>query len=187
MLDSTAFTLTAKNAPLPRFHVNRVREVRAAPYTARSQTKTRKSEDEVILQAMAILQGRMRKSDETFVTPDEAQNYLILRLAEVPYEVFGMLYLDNRHRLIKAGELFRGTIDGASVHPREVVLECLACSAAAVIMYHNHPSGIAEPSQADLRITQRIKDSLALVEIRVLDHLIVGGINCTSLATRGLI
>ena len=101
--------------------------------------------------------------------------------------MFCCLYLDNRHRLIAFDELFRGTIDGASVHPREVVKQALARNAAAVILAHNHPSGVAEPSQADELITQRLKEALALVDIRLLDHVIVGDGNCLSFAERGLI
>jgi len=95
--------------------------------------------------------------------------------------------LDKRHRLIHYEELFRGTIDGASVHPREIVKQALRRNAAAVIVAHNHPSGIAEPSQADEFITQRVRDALALVDIRLLDHIIVGDGASVSLAERGLI
>lgn len=187
MLDSTTFELTAPTAPHKPLHINRVREVRSATYTPRGATNIRADEDAIIRRAMAILQGRMRRTNDTFTAPEVTRDYLRLRISELPYEVFGMLFLDNRHRLIKALELFRGTIDGASVHPREVVSECLACNAAAVILYHNHPSGVAEPSQADLRITQRIKDTLSMIDVRVLDHMIVGEETCTSLAERGLI
>jgi DNA repair protein RadC len=104
-----------------------------------------------------------------------------------PYEIFACLFLDNRHRIIVFEELFRGTIDGASVHPREVVRRALHHNAAAVILSHNHPSGIAEPSQADERITKRLKSALELVDIRLLDHLIIGDGQAVSLARRGLI
>jgi DNA repair protein RadC len=111
----------------------------------------------------------------------------VSELRDRPFEVFCCLFLDNRHRLIAFDELFRGTIDGASVHPREVVRQALQRNAAAVILAHNHPSGVAEPSQADELITHRLKDALALVDIRVLDHLIVGDSRCTSFAERGLL
>jgi DNA repair protein RadC len=101
--------------------------------------------------------------------------------------VFCCLFLDTRHRLICFEELFRGTVDGASVHPREVVKQALARNAASVILAHNHPSGVAEPSHADEIITVRLRDALALVDIRVLDHLIVGDGACTSLAERGVV
>ncbi len=120
-------------------------------------------------------------------SPAATKALLIARLRDQPYELFCCLFLDNRHRLIAFDELFRGTIDGASVHPREVVRQALYCNAAAVILAHNHPSGVAEPSQADELITLRLKDALGLVDIRVLDHLIVGDIRCVSLAERGVL
>ena len=119
--------------------------------------------------------------------PRVTREYLRMRLRDLPHEVFGCLYLDNRHRVIAFEELFRGTIDGASVHPREVVKRALARNAAAVILVHNHPSGLAEPSQADELITRRLKEALALVDIRVLDHLVVGDAVCESFAERGLL
>jgi DNA repair protein RadC len=103
------------------------------------------------------------------------------------HELFCCLYLDNRHRVLQFNEMFRGTIDGTSVYPREVVKEALQVNAAAVILAHNHPSGVAEPSQADERITQRLKAALELVDIRLLDHLIVGDGTTTSLASRGML
>jgi DNA repair protein RadC len=127
------------------------------------------------------------KDRDLLTSPDAARDYLKSRLAGYPHEVFACLFLDNRHRLIEYEELFRGTIDGASVHPREVVRRALRANAAAVIFAHNHPSGVAEPSQSDLRITQRLKDALSLVEVRVLDHVIIGDGEGTSLAERGLI
>ncbi|MFW6258710.1 MAG: RadC family protein, partial [Halochromatium sp.] len=108
-------------------------------------------------------------------------------LRGLAHEVFACLFLDNRHRVIEYQELFRGTIDGASVHTREVVKEAIRWNAAAVIFAHNHPSGVAEPSQADLHITKRLQEALQLVEVRVLDHIIVGAGDGTSFAERGLI
>lgn len=119
--------------------------------------------------------------------PRATREYLRMKLRDLPYEVFAVVYLDNRHRVLGFEELFRGTLDGANVHPREVVKRALARNAAAVILTHNHPSGLAEPSQADEHITRRLKDALALVEIRVLDHLIVGDAVCESFAERGLL
>jgi DNA repair protein RadC len=115
------------------------------------------------------------------------RDFLIAKLRDMPHELFCCLHLDNRHRLIAFEELFRGTIDGASVHPREVVKQALARNAAAVIFAHNHPSGVAEPSQADELITRRLRDALQLVDIRVLDHFIVADNGCMSLAARGLV
>jgi DNA repair protein RadC len=119
--------------------------------------------------------------------PRALRDYLRMRLRDLNYEVFAIVYLDNRHRVIGFEELFRGTIDGASVYPREVVKHALARNAAAVILTHNHPSGVAEPSGDDERITRRLKDALSLVDIRVLDHLIVGDGVCESFAERGLL
>jgi DNA repair protein RadC len=120
-------------------------------------------------------------------SPDSARGFLLAQLRDRPYEVFCCLHLDTRHRLIAFEELFRGTIDGASVHPREVVRQALARNAAAVILAHNHPSGVPEPSRADELITQRLRDALGLVDVRVLDHLIVGADRCMSFAERGLL
>ncbi len=120
-------------------------------------------------------------------TPADTEAFLTARLRPLGHELFCCLYLDNRHRLLKFDELFRGTIDGTSVYPREVVKESLAVNAAAVIVAHNHPSGVAEPSKADEHITRRLKAALELVDIRLLDHLIVGDGRTTSLASRGLI
>jgi len=129
----------------------------------------------------------MLRTGPPLTSPRAARDFLVARLRDRDHEVFCCLYLDNRHRLIAFEELFRGTIDGASVHPREVVKAALARNAAAVILAHNHPSGIAEPSQADEVITGRLKDALGLVDIRVLDHLIVGDCGCASLAEQGLL
>lgn len=101
-------------------------------------------------------------------------------------ELFSVPFLDNRHGVIQYKEMFRGTIDGASVFPREVVKMALSCNASAVIFSHNHPSGVAEPSRADESITKRLKDALALVDVRVLDHLIIGS-EITSFAERGIL
>ena len=127
------------------------------------------------------------RQQPALANPRAVGEYLCLHYAGQEREIFGVLFLDNRHRLIALEEMFLGTVDGASVHPREVVKRALRLNAAAVILAHNHPSGVAEPSQADELITVRIRDALALVDIRVLDHLVVGGTTVTSLAERGLI
>lgn len=119
--------------------------------------------------------------------PRAAREYVIHKLSHLEHEVFACLFLDNRHRVLTWSEMFRGTINGASVHPREVVKAALGENAAAVIVAHNHPSGVPEPSQADIQLTRRLQDSLALVEVRLLDHLVVGGAEIESLAERGLI
>lgn len=120
-------------------------------------------------------------------SPTDTQAFLHAKIRHLGHEMFCCLYLDNRHRVLRFDELFRGTIDGTSVYPREVVKEALAINAAAVILAHNHPSGVAEPSQADERITKRLKSALELVDIRLLDHLIIGNAETTSLASRGLL
>ena len=120
-------------------------------------------------------------------SPQATRDFLIRRLRDTPHELFCCLHLDNRHRLIAFDELFRGTIDGASVHPREVVKQALARNAAAVILAHNHPSGVAEPSQADELVTRRLREALQLVDIRVLDHMIVADNGCLSFAESGLL
>jgi DNA repair protein RadC len=120
-------------------------------------------------------------------SPRAAADFLTLKLGDRDFETFCCLFLDNRHRLIEFVELFRGTLDGASVHPREVVREALKRNAAAVIFAHPHPSGVAEPSRADELITRRLKDALQLIDIRVLDHLIVAGGEVLSFAERGLL
>ncbi len=124
---------------------------------------------------------------EAIRSPADTESFLTARLAHLGHELFCCLYLDNRHRVLRFDELFRGTIDGTSVYPREVVKEALAVNAAAVIVAHNHPSGVAEPSSADERITQRLKAALALVDIRLLDHLVIGHGTAVSLASRGLV
>ena len=115
----------------------------------------------------------------------DTRRYFIARLRHHPHEVFACLFLDNRHRIIQFEELFRGTIDSSAVHPREVVRRALKHNAAAVIFAHNHPSGVAEPSQADRQITDKLCEALALIDVRVLDHLVVGDVESVSLAERG--
>lgn len=124
---------------------------------------------------------------EAIRSPADTGTFLQARMRHLGHEIFCCLYLDNRHRVLRFDEMFRGTIDGTSVYPREVVKEALAINAAAVILAHNHPSGVAEPSAADERITRRLKSALELVDIRLLDHLIVGDGSATSMAGRGLL
>jgi len=123
----------------------------------------------------------------TLSSPADTRTYLKARLRAYPYEVFAVIFLDNRHRVIAFEELFNGTIDGASVHPREVLRRALYHNAAALILAHNHPSGIAEPSAADKAITRRLQDALALVDVRVLDHFVIGDEDAISFADRGLL
>lgn len=145
----------------------------------------------VQLQAMLELSHRhMREQleDRDVLTSSElTRQYLRARLGKYEHEVFACLYLDNQHRVVTLEELFSGTIDGAAVYPREVVKRCLHNNAAAVIFAHNHPSGIAEPSQADVSITQRLKVALNTIDVRVLDHIVVGSRDVVSFAERGLL
>jgi DNA repair protein RadC len=132
------------------------------------------------------LQEQLQR-DDILENPDVTREFLASRLRHLPYEVFACLFLDNRHRVIDFEEMFHGTIDGASVHPREIVRRALHHNAAAIIFAHNHPSGIAEPSRADVQLTRRLVDALTLVDVRVLDHFVVGDGNGVSFAERGLI
>jgi len=142
--------------------------------------------EEILAAARRALASRVRRgaqlSDSSAVRDD-----LRAHLADREHETFVVLFLDSRQRLIALSEMFRGTIDGASVHPREIVKESLRHNAAAVIFAHNHPSGIAEPSHADELITRRLRDALALVDIRVLEHLVVASQGVTSMVDRGLL
>jgi DNA repair protein RadC len=145
------------------------------------------------VQLQAVLELARRSLGETltradvFTSPATVKTYLQAQLSHRHQEVFVALFLDTRHRLIASEELFYGTIDGASVHPREVVKRAMTLNAAAVIFAHNHPSGVAEPSRDDEAITRRLRDALQLVDVRVLDHIIVGCGNTISLAERGVI
>lgn len=129
--------------------------------------------------------GEKLERESVFTTPGAVAAYLRIKLQGQPREVFSALFLDTRHQLIADEVLFQGTLDGAQVYPREVVKRALYHNAAAVIFAHNHPSGVAEPSGDDIRITQRLKEALSLVDVRVLDHLVVGAGEAVSLADRG--
>lgn len=122
-----------------------------------------------------------------FDSPQRVKDYLSLQLAGLAHEVFAVLFLDHQHRLLVLEEMFRGTLSQTSVYPREVVRRAMALNAGAVILAHNHPSGLAEPSRADEYLTQTLKAALALVDVRVLDHLVVGQGQVVSMAERGLL
>ncbi len=149
--------------------------------------------DAKFAQLQAVLEMARRHLNESLqagdalTSPDLVRRYLVSQLRHSPREVFALLLLDNQHRLIRYEPLFYGTLDGASVYPREVVKLALASNAAAVILAHNHPSGVAEPSQADRRITEKLVSALELVGVRVLDHMVVGDGEVTSFAERGLL
>jgi DNA repair protein RadC len=142
--------------------------------------------DRVIQRALAILAERMRTGD-LLSSPAAVRDYLRLALAGKEHEVFVVVLLDAQNRVISTDELFRGTLTQTSVYPREVVKAALAANAAAVIFAHNHPSGVAEPSHADQLLTQTLKQALALVDIKVLDHFVVAGVAAISFAERGLL
>ena len=144
-----------------------------------------------ILRAARELGSRYRyailERDGPLENPDAAGEYLISRMKAYRREVFACLYLDTRHRVIGFRELFQGSIDSATVHPREIAKSCLELNCAAIILAHNHPSGVAEPSMADNAITRRIVDAMRLIDVRVLDHLVVGESEAVSMAARGML
>jgi len=142
--------------------------------------------DQILAAARRIVDLKVQRG-APFNAPDIVKEYLGAKLAGLEHEVVAVLFLDNQHRLIEYIEMFRGTIDSASVYPREVVKEALKRNAAAVILSHNHPSGHAEPSQADRTLTERLKDALGLVDVRTLDHIIVAGLERVSFAELGLL
>jgi DNA repair protein RadC len=144
------------------------------------------SADQILEAARQVIDQKMQRGTSCS-SPATVREYLRAKLAHFEHEVFAVLFLDSQHRLIEYVELFRGTLDCASVYPREVVKEALRFNAAAIIMAHNHPSGSPEPSEADKMMTKRLKDALALVDVRTLDHVIVAGGATASFAERGLI
>jgi DNA repair protein RadC len=127
------------------------------------------------------------KHHDVLTNPKTTRDYLLAQLRSYPHEIFACLFLNNRHHVISFDKMFNGTIDGASVYPREVVKRALGHNAAAIIFAHNHPSGVAEPSTADITLTRRLKTALELVDIRVLDHFVIGSNEVVSFAERGLL
>lgn len=140
----------------------------------------------VLEMARRHLREEMSRGD-ILGSPELTRDFLAAQLRGYHHEVFACLFLDNRHRVLRFDELFRGTLDGASVYPREVVKQALAVNASAVILAHNHPSGVNEPSEADTQITRRLQQALSLVDIRVLDHFVVGDGEPYSFAEHGLL
>jgi DNA repair protein RadC len=120
-------------------------------------------------------------------SPADTREYLLAHFQGCPNEIFTCIFLDNRHRVLSIEDLFQGTIDNTTVYPREIIRRCLNSNAAAIILAHNHPSGIAEPSEADQLITRRIRSACELIDVRLLDHFVIGGTTATSLASRGLL
>lgn len=144
------------------------------------------SADQIIDAARQVIDQKMQRG-ASFTSPALVKEYLVAKLSGFEHEVFAVLFLDSQHRLIEYVEMFRDTIDSASVYPREVIKEALRLNAAAVIISHNHPSGNPEPSSADKALTARLKEALALVDVRTLGHIIVAGADITSFAERGLL
>jgi len=142
--------------------------------------------DEVLQAALRVLAGQMYGS-EALTSPQVVRDFLRIKLGTLEHEVFAIIYLDAQNRVIDYVEMFRGTVSQTSVYPREVVKESLARNSAALILVHNHPSGVAEPSRADEMLTQTLKSALALVDVQVLDHLVVAGASILSFAERGLL
>lgn len=140
---------------------------------------------QVFEKAAELLENQYQR-DSSFTNPEHTKRYLSMKLGHFEREVFAVLFLDNQNQLISYQELFFGTVDSATVYPREVAKAALQANAAALILAHNHPSGIAEPSQSDKRITTRLVDALKLLDIRILDHVVVGA-ECVSFAERGFI
>lgn len=143
------------------------------------------SAQHTIWEALTLLEGQLREPGESFTSSHALRDWLRLQLATQEREEFTALFLDNQHRLIAHETLFTGTINHTQVHPREIVKAALQHNAAAVVVAHNHPSGYAEPSQDDRNITGRIHEALALVDIRLLDHMVIGGMEIVSFAERG--
>lgn len=163
-----------------------IQTTHGTPLYIRSRARRYKvaSSDEIVEAARAVVGQRMQRG-ASFANPVDSQRFFLDKLGGLQREVFAAAYLDTRHRLIEYVELFHGTIDGAEVHPREVVRQAIRCNAAAVILAHNHPSGTPDPSAADRAVTARLKQALALVDVRVLDHIVVGGMKTAAMAERG--
>ncbi len=144
------------------------------------------TEDPIIAEALGILNARLR-TGPLFTSPTDVKNYLCLKLGEREHEVFAVLFLDTHHRMIAFEEMFRGTLTHTSVYPREVVKSAIFHNAGAVIFCHNHCSGNLKPSKADEQLTSRLKDTLALIDVRVLDHIIVSMSQAFSFAENGIL
>lgn len=154
--------------------------------TYHSTTAEPASEEDVLQAAEDILRRRVERCGD-LTRPSDSATFLRMRLGHLRHEEFHAVWLDNRHRILGVEKLFTGTLDGASVYPREVVRAALRLNASAVVFAHNHPSGVAEPSSADRAITAELRKALAVIEVRVLDHVVVAATETTSMAERGLI
>lgn len=169
----------AKDCEAPYLRMGHMGSVAGAQLTGPEST--------IVAAALAVLTAHLRSHAIGFDGPQAVRDHLALTLATKPHEVFAVLFLDSQHRLIAFEEMFRGTLTQTSVYPREVVLRALHHQAAAVVLAHNHPSGNAYPSTADEALTKTLKNTLALVDVRVLDHFIVAGLNVTSMAELSMV
>lgn len=181
---SAAFVPLTEVLRLPR----RVRRVTPARLTKTMRAALESQDaDQIIAAALTVLEQRARYERSSLSSPQAVRDYLRLKLGDLEHEVFVAVWLDSQNRALEFDELFRGTLAQTSVYPREVVKRALQVNAAGVIFAHNHPSGVAEPSAADQVLTESLKRALALVEVKVLDHFVVGGSAAVSFAERGLL
>ena len=170
-----------------RGHIKQPTDISSTDFVRQSLTgQTPVMDSEIVSAALGILAKRIAKGS-IIKNMEDAKKYLAVRFADLQHEVFAIVYLTNRHAVIACDEIFRGTIDGASVYPREVVKSALQYNAAAILIAHPHPSGICEPSHADEMITTRIREACALLDIRLIDHIIIAGADSISFAQRGLL
>lgn len=144
------------------------------------------STDQILQAAHSVIDEKMVRGAE-LESPKRVKEFLITKLASLEHEVFGILFLDSKFRLIDYAELFRGTLTAAPVYPREVIKEALRRNAAALILAHNHPSGLADPSNQDIRLTKQLKEALHYVDVRIVDHIVVGGLRAVSFSEKGLL
>ena len=182
-MDAANSTNQAEQIKIDTHQTACVKNESSPPY----EVQIRNEEESIIAHALEILSSRMRKAEVFFSSPSVVRDFLRLKMAELEFEVFNVIFLDAQHGVITTEEMFRGTLTQTSVYPREVVKRALYHNAAAVIFAHNHPSGICEPSRADQMLTDALKQCLALVDVKALDHFIVAGTTCLSFAERGLL
>jgi len=167
----------------------KVKSEDAAVYavTRRNDDNSEDMDDKIIRRAIEILTWRMKAPNTIFNAPDDVKQFLQLKLSQLEHEVFCVIFLDPQNGMIAYEEMFRGTVTQTSVYPREVVKQAIKHNSSAVVLAHNHPSGSVQPSRADESLTQILKSALALIDVRVLDHIVVGGISSLSFAETGLL
>lgn len=165
----------------------KVQSQERAEYLTVANPEDNLSDERIVARAIEIVKSRIQKTGDLMSNPESVKNYFVLKNALLEHEVFGCMFLNSQNNLISYQELFRGTLTQTSVYPREVVKAALGCNAASVIFTHNHPSGICQQSNADVKITSELKKALAMVDVVVLDHIIVAGVDTLSFAEKGLI